>query len=676
MRHLLQALNAVEQECSRGLMFHSRLRWFVLALVLPALLARGAEPTQSPPVVLVLDASASMWSPLEDGTLRMAAARLTVLDLLDALGTSDTPLSVRTFGGADDGRDAADPCAVTRALPAGDVRLVLGDLRPGGVAPLIGALSGAVNDVGDHAAGGGIILVTSTSDQCHADADRLLDRLRAAKPPVTVRVVGLALPAQEAESFSAVTPTRNVTTTAELAEALRWAASEVGLEIGRDAPARLELALGDGPPFPGMMSARVVHVATGAETVLKQQGDEQVGALSPGAHLLKLHSADDAPPVATLLIRALAGRATRIELPLQLPDEPRISWGEHPPQAGGSAIIQLAGASDLRPGWLTAEPVSSPVGAWATRAAVASDDVQAEIPLVDRPLTVEARLWRDLQDGVSLLVARASADLAQAEVALIVPDRLETNRPVVLEWSGPAVAGDRVTMARPQDASVDHELCVSATGDGAAAAVAPGRAGGYEVRYVSGRSLRVLQRVPVELFEVPARLWSPVQATAGRSLEVHWDGPDAPTDFLTIVPADAPPGAYTSFATTAGGTPATLEIPRSPGEYEVRYVAGRSSATLATRPLLVVAMPATVTGPERAPAGGRLEVRWEGPDATEDVIAVARPDWPPQRSLDWTFTAMGSPLSLAAPDKPGRYELRYVSGEDQQILARTMVEVQ
>jgi Ca-activated chloride channel family protein len=236
--------------------------------------------------------------------------------------------------------------------------------------------------------------------------------------------------------------------------------------------------------------------------------------------------------------------------------------------------------------------------------------------------------------------------------------------------------GDRVALAR-QDAGVwDWSACADADQGTAASLQTPSAPGGYELRYLSGRSGQVLARVPVELYRVPARIHAPEEVVAGRPLEIRWEGPDDRTDFVTVVPAGAPEGTYRAFAPTSSGSPVVLSAPSEPGSYEIRYVAGASEATLASRPLEVVPVEVTLQVPPRARAGGRIEVRWTGPAGSDDTITVALPDWPPQRSADWAYATMGNPISLAAPDEPGTYEVRYVEGGSRSILARAPIKVQ
>ena len=74
-------------------------------------------------------------------------------------------------------------------------------------------------------------------------------------------------------------------------------------------------------------------------------------------------------------------------------------------------------------------------------------------------------------------------------------------------------------------------------------------------------------------------------------------------------------------------------------------------------------------------AGTRFEVAWSGTTGEGDFIAVARPRSGRGKHLDWSYTDLGSPMTLAAPFEAGKYVVRYVSGKSNKILTRQPIEV-
>jgi Ca-activated chloride channel family protein len=70
-----------------------------------------------------------------------------------------------------------------------------------------------------------------------------------------------------------------------------------------------------------------------------------------------------------------------------------------------------------------------------------------------------------------------------------------------------------------------------------------------------------------------------------------------------------------------------------------------------------------------------LAVAWTGPSAEGDyvtIVAAGATEW---TNEDYFYTLEGSPSNLTTPSVPGGYELWYVSGEDESILARKSITI-
>ncbi len=83
-----------------------------------------------------------------------------------------------------------------------------------------------------------------------------------------------------------------------------------------------------------------------------------------------------------------------------------------------------------------------------------------------------------------------------------------------------------------------------------------------------------------------------------------------------------------------------------------------------------------VEGPAEVEAGIQFEVSWTGPDDRGDYIAIV-----PEGATEWTgadpwfYTANANPGRLVAPTADGEYELWYVAGADEAVLARSPITV-
>jgi len=82
-------------------------------------------------------------------------------------------------------------------------------------------------------------------------------------------------------------------------------------------------------------------------------------------------------------------------------------------------------------------------------------------------------------------------------------------------------------------------------------------------------------------------LKAPASVNKGAQFQVVWTGPNGPTDYITIVPANSPVGTYASYVYTNTGSPVTLTAPDTAGAYEIRYQSDRVTGTFASIPIKV-----------------------------------------------------------------------------------------
>ena len=217
-------------------------------------------------------------------------------------------------------------------------------------------------------------------------------------------------------------------------------------------------------------------------------------------------------------------------------------------------------------------------------------------------------------------------------------------------------------------------MCIL-TGSGDPVSVtAPMVPGDYEIRYVTGLG-RTLSQSSIEVYEVLATLSAPTELEPGEEFTVEWTGPNDPQDYLSISDPDSDHRAYISWQPTEIGSPLPLRAPQDPGQYEIRYVRSSDGALLAREPMTVTAAEVGLRFPPIVEAGTRFEVEWSGTDGRGDVIAIVGEGSNRRKYLDWSYTSLGSPLSLAAPFKPGKFEVLYISGENQEVVVRAPLKV-
>lgn len=247
--------------------------------------------------------------------------------------------------------------------------------------------------------------------------------------------------------------------------------------------------------------------------------------------------------------------------------------------------------------------------------------------------------------------------------------QVEAGRDFEVAWTGPNAAGDYVTIV-PSGAAVGAYDSYFDTATGATGRlVAPVDPGEYEVRYVDGGTSETRLAQPLTVVAATVGLEAPSEVGAGTVFEVSWVGPDGPGDYVTIVPAGAAEGVYESYFDTSTGSTGSLVAPLEDGDYEVRYVNGSESATLAAVAVTVTPLAVTLVAPPEVDAGAEFQVTWTGPDGPSDYVTIVPAGAPDSAYLDYAYTTEGNPLTLTAPDEPGDYEVRYASDRVDPVFA-------
>ncbi len=243
---------------------------------------------------------------------------------------------------------------------------------------------------------------------------------------------------------------------------------------------------------------------------------------------------------------------------------------------------------------------------------------------------------------------------------------------VSVQWTGPNRHGDYVTVVKA-GATVTEYLDYRETASGNPVSITlPADPGAYEMRYVLGQPQRVLAAVPLQVVATRASVSGPPTAQAGSRITITWTGPANPGDWITIVKPDVPYSVYNDYF-DARPENHQLNVPLEPGAYELRYVlAGKN--IIARAPIEVVAVTATLQGPDQVNAGAAFKVDWNGPGGASDWITIIAPDQPDTAYASYADAARGNPATLNAPTTPGHYELRYALN-GKQVIARAPIEV-
>lgn len=159
--------------------------------------------------------------------------------------------------------------------------------------------------------------------------------------------------------------------------------------------------------------------------------------------------------------------------------------------------------------------------------------------------------------------------------------------------------------------------------------------------------------------EPSATLEAPASVAAGGSFKVKWTGPGAAQDFVSIDRPDAQDHTYGAYVYPSSGNPLTLKAPDEAGRYVLRYHLAGDYRVIATKPLEVSDVTATLELAPSSPVGTSVTVKWTGPNNAGDFIAIDKRDAPDRTYGPYAYTEKGSPATIAAPDQPGEYLVRY-----------------
>jgi hypothetical protein len=157
----------------------------------------------------------------------------------------------------------------------------------------------------------------------------------------------------------------------------------------------------------------------------------------------------------------------------------------------------------------------------------------------------------------------------------------------------------------------------------------------------------------------------------GAPLGFAWSGlSGAAKDYISTAMAGSAPESYLKYLYTEGAVAGrgTLEAPQREGTYELRAFFASDAGTVQAMLPFTVRASITLTLPKTAFAPGEaITVAYSGMSgASQDYVSTAPAGSGPSEYLTYAYTqgARDGTLTLAAPDRPGDYELRAVLQSD------------
>ncbi|WP_394182164.1 VWA domain-containing protein [Yoonia maritima] len=271
----------------------------------------------------------------------------------------------------------------------------------------------------------------------------------------------------------------------------------------------------------------------------------------------------------------------------------------------------------------------------------------------------------ELKDAIATVAAEPETEteaLLTPDATLDAPMTAVAGATINVRWSGPAAAGDSLTIALPDTESFVNFVYV-AEGEPAQLRM-PADPGVYEIRYIYAPNDEIAATHRITVTPADATIDAPATAFAGETLLLTWSGPDNEGDYLAVGPAGSED--YINFTYLYEGNPAPLVIPVEPGVYEIRYHEGQNDAVVFARSIEVNAADIHVDVPATAPAGETLMLPWIGPKNEGDYLAVGQIGG--EGYINFVYLYEGNPAPLLLPIVPGEYEIRYYAGQDDTVL--------
>jgi len=187
------------------------------------------------------------------------------------------------------------------------------------------------------------------------------------------------------------------------------------------------------------------------------------------------------------------------------------------------------------------------------------------------------------QDRVG--TARVPITVAEVTADVIAPADLTAGDTVPVDWSGPDYKNDFIAVV---DANKPNKwINYTYTRDGSPAKLKlPVAPGDYEIVYVMDQDRTVMTRLPISTTGFDVVLTPPAELPVGEKVAVDWSGPDYKNDFVAIVERGAD-RKWIKYTYTRDGSPAKLQLPEEPGDYDIVYVLDQDRTVVQRVPVTV-----------------------------------------------------------------------------------------
>lgn len=471
----------------------------VLALIIAGLTISTPAQAQGQ-VVLVLDASGSMFNKLADRRFRIEAAKQVTSQFVDALPAQGIDVGLRIYGSKLPAKDPASCQDSQLFVPVAGtdkprLKKTITDSQALGSTPIAYSLDKALGDFPAGKAGSKVVvLVTDGEESCKGDVRAAAGRLKAAG--IDLRVIGFDLSQQAAATFNGVGTFENAKNAKELAGALGRAVEKVA------APKALGKASLEVP----------AEVPAGTAFSVRFTGDNEIGdyltlvakgaadnTYGPYRYTRDANPASFTAPVdvGEYEIRYQSDRVSGVAARKAFKVTPTEVTLDAPTEVAEGAPFTVRYRGPRGQGdYITIVPVGTPDGEYTSYSYL---DDPAQVVTIQAPLGPGAYEVRYTTERETKTFARRPIEVKKGNVVVQAPAAAKAGTEIEVFWAGPGGEGDYVCFAE-SGSSDDQYQGYFGTVDGNPGRIyTPETPGRYEVRYVHARSGKVLARQTIEI---------------------------------------------------------------------------------------------------------------------------------------------------------------------------------
>ena len=276
------------------------------------------------------------------------------------------------------------------------------------------------------------------------------------------------------------------------------------------------------------------------------------------------------------------------------------------------------------------------------------------------------------------ILASTKLSVEELAVTITAPASATAGSTITVDWAGPDYDRDYIGIGRADaDRSAQWENFTYTSEGAPLELLIPTAPGDYVISYFSGQDRSILASVKLVVEDLAVYVSAPESVIAGADIPVAWDGPNYDRDYIGIGKVGSTGNRqWENRATTDTGNPVTVLAPITPGDYVIGYFAGQDRELLASTPITILDVTASVTAPATAVAGDTITVTWDGPAYDNDYIGIGLVGADGNRQWrNRTNVTDGSPLELLVPADPGEYLITYFAAQDRTGLKATPITV-